>query len=238
MNRVLISLMLGLLMVVPVYSEGLVSEGPARLIAVLGKSQVELEPNRALLSLEVRQSRKTLEEARAGVGSSLKVLVGTLNQNGITDKNIEKTQIWQGPDHQWENNQQVLKGYHASVQLTVTLDDLSRLATLVDALASQKDTTLQNTAFTRSDMETLQSEQRKLALLNAKQKATEMLAVYQEKLGPVLTIREEGVSAPPVVYDTRQMKAMAVGMAEAVTEPGTWQKVTVGANVQVEFLIP
>jgi len=207
---------------------------PVRLIAVQGESKVELEPNRALLSLEVKQSRKTLDEARQGVGASLKTLVSVLNKHGITDKKIEKTQVWQGPDHQWENNKQVLKGYHASVQLKVTLDDLEQLAKLADALAGVSDTTLQNTGFTRSDVEQLQAEQRKLALLNAKQKATEMLAVYNEKLGPVLVIRESGVNAP-IVYPRMEMKAMSASFADSAPEPGSWQKVTVSANVQVEF---
>jgi len=207
---------------------------PVRLIAVQGESKVELEPNRAILSLEVKQTRKTLEEARQGVGTSLKTLVSVLNKHGITDKKIEKTQIWQGPDYQWENNKQVLKGYNASVQLKVTLDDLDQLAKLADALAGVSDTTLQNTGFTRSDVEQLQAEQRKLALLNAKQKATEMLAVYDEKPGPVLTIRESGANQP-IVYQRMEMKAMSAGFADSAPEPGGWQKVTVNADVQVEF---
>lgn len=205
-----------------------------RLIAVQGESKVELEPNRALLSLEVKQSRKTLDEARQGVGTSLKNVVSVLKQYGITDKNIEKTQIWQGPDYQWENNKQVLKGYNASVQLKVTLDDLEQLAKLADALAKVSDTTLHNTGFTRSDVEQLQAEQRKLALLNAKHKATEMLAVYQEKPGPVLVIREAG-AMPPVVYQRMEMKAMSASFADAAPEPGSWQKVTIESTVQVEF---
>lgn len=207
---------------------------PVRLIAVQGESKVELEPNRAILSLEVRQSRKTLDEARQGVGASLKNVVSVLNKHGITDKKIEKTQIWQGPDYQWEDNKQVLKGYNASVQLKITLDELDQLAKLVDALASVSDITLQNTGFTRSDAEQLQAEQRKLALLNAKQKATDMLAVYNETLGPVLVIRESG-SSQPVAYQRMEMKAMSASFADSAPEPGSWQKVTVSADVQVEF---
>jgi len=207
---------------------------PVRLIAVQGESKVELEPNRAILSLEIKQTRKTLEEARQGVGASLKNAVSVLNKHGITDKKIEKTQIWQGPDYQWESNKQVLKGYNASVQLKVTLDDLDQLAKLADALAAVSDTTLQNTGFTRSDIEQLQIEQRKLALLDARQTATEMLAVYNEKLGPVLTIRESGANQP-IAYQRMEMKAMSAGYADSAPEPGSWQKVTVSADVQVEF---
>lgn len=208
------------------------AEQPTRLIAVQGESRIELEPNRAILSLEIKQTRITLDEARQGVGGSLKNVVGTLNKYGITDKNIEKTQIWQGPNYQWENNKQVLKGYNASVQIKATLDDLAQLAKLADALANVKDTTLQSTGFTRSDEETLQSEQRKLALFNARQKAIEMLAVYNEKLGPVLTIRDSA-SEQPVVYQKMEMRAMA--MDQGQSEPASWAKVTVSANVQVEF---
>ncbi len=204
-----------------------------RLIAVQGESKVELEPNRAIISLEIKQTRDTLDEARKEVGATLKNVVSVLNKHGITDKSIEKTQIWQGPNYQWENNQQLLKGYNASVQLKVTLDDLEQLATLADDLAKINDTTIQNTGFTRSDEEALEVEQRKLALLNAKQKAEGMLAVYNEKLGPVLTIRDAG-SPEPIVYGKMEMRA--VGMAaDAVSEPASWAKVTVSANVQVEF---
>jgi uncharacterized protein YggE len=211
------------------------AEQPTRLIAVQGESKVELEPNRAILSLEVKQTRITLDEARQGVGTSLKNAVAVLNKYGISDKNIEKTQVWQGPNYQWENNKQVLRGYNASVQIKATLDDLAQLAKLVDALASVKDVALQNTGFTRSDEEALQSERRKHALLNAKQKASEMLAVYNEKLGPVLTIRDSG-SPQPMVYGKMEMRAMSM-QADTAPEPASWAKVTIEANVQVEFAI-
>lgn len=207
---------------------------PVRLVAVQGEARVELEPNRAILTLEIRQSRKTLDEARQGVGTALKNTVAVLVRHGINEKQIEKTQVWQGPDYQWENNKQVLKGYQASMQLKVTLDDLSRLAALADDLAKVSDLALQGTSFTRSDLEALQAEQRRLALLNARQKAVEMLAVYDEKAGPVLTIRESA-SVMPVMYGRMEMKAMA--MDAAAPEPGTWQKVTIEINVQVEFSI-
>lgn len=223
-----------LLMILPLLllSPLVLAEQPMRLIAVQGESKVELEPNRAILSLEIKQTRKNLDEARQGVGTTLKNVVAALNKHGITDKNIEKTQVWQGPNYQWENNKQVLNGYIASVQLKATLDDLEQLAKLADALAKVNDTTLQNTGFTRSDEETLQAEQRKFALLDARQKATEMLAVYNEKLGPVLTIRDSG-SPQPIVYGKMEMRAMS--MADGAPEPASWAKVIVSANVQVEF---
>lgn len=223
-----------LLIFLSLFSSLAMAEQPVRLVAVQGQSKVELEPNRAILSLEVKQSRETLDEARQGVGASLKSVVRVLNKYGITDQKIEKTQIWQGPNYQWENNKQVLKGYNASVQLKATLDDLDQLAKLADALATISDTTLQNTGFTRSDVEQLQIEQRRLALLDAKQKATEMLAVYNEKLGPVLVIRESG-AVQPMVYQRMEAKAMSASFADGAPEPGSWQKVTVTADVQVEF---
>lgn len=210
------------------------ADNPPRLIAVQGLSKIEMEPNRAILSLEIKQVRNSIDEARQGVSSTLNKVVTVLNQHGISDKNIEKNQIWQGPNYQWENNKQVLKGYSASVQIKATLDNLEQLAKLADALAKLNDTTLQNTAFTRSDEEKLQLEQRRLALLNARQKATEMLAVYNETLGPVLTIRDAETPAP-IVYGKSEMRAMSV--ADSESEPASWQKVTVSASVQVEFAI-
>lgn len=211
------------------------ADAPVRLIAVQGESKAELEPNRAILSLEIKHTRSSLDEARREVGVSLKSAVAILNKHGIADKLIEKTQIWQGPNYQWENNKQVLRGYSASVQVKATLDDLEQLAKLADSLSAVKEATLQGTTFTRSDEEQLQGEQRKLALLNARQKASDMLAVYNAKLGPVLVIRETG-SVQPVFYERREMKAMSMAM-DAAPEPGSWAKVTVGANVQVEFAI-
>lgn len=211
------------------------ADSPPRLIAVQGLSKIELEPNRAILALEIKQVRNSVDEARQGVSSTLNKVVTALNQHGITDKHIEKNQIWQGPNYQWENNKQVLKGYSASVQIKATLDNLEQLAKLADALAKLNDTTLQNTAFTRSDEEKLQLEQRRLALLNARQKATDMLAVYNETLGPVLTIRDAETPAP-IAYGKVEMRAMSMA-ADGGAEPASWQKVTVSATVQVEFAI-
>lgn len=208
---------------------------PVRLIAVQGFAKVELEPNRAILALEIKQTRNRVDEARQGVSASLKKVVAVLNQHGIADKSIEKNQIWQGPNYQWENNKQVLKGYSASIQIKATLDDLEQLAKLADALAKVNDTTLQSTAFTRSDEDKLQLEQRRQALLNAKQKATDMLAVYNQTLGAVLTIRD-AESPQPIVYGKTEMRAMSMA-ADSGAEPASWQKVTVSASVQVEFAI-
>ena len=224
-----------LFLVLCLLSPWAVAENPTRLIAVQGFSKIEVEPNRAILALEIKQTRNSVDEARQGVGASLKKVVAALNQHGIDDKKIEKNQIWQGPNYQWENNKQVLKGYSASVQIKATLDDLEQLAKLADALAKINDTTLQNTAFTRSDEDKLQLEQRRLALLDARQKATDMLAVYNEALGVVLTIRDSE-SPRPIVYGKTEMRAMSMA-ADSGAEPASWQKVTVSASVQVEFAI-
>ncbi|UJP04876.1 MAG: SIMPL domain-containing protein [Nitrosomonas sp.] len=210
-----------------------VAEQSVRLIAVQGESKVELEPNRAILSLEVMQTSAALEDARQGVSAALRSVAALLNKHGISDTNIEKTQIWQGPNYQWERDRQVIKGYNARIQLRVTLDDLEQMAKLADSLSAITQVTFHHTAFTRSDEVQLQVEQRKLALLDARQKAEAMVAVYNERLGRVLTIRESGISHP-VAYRRMEAKAMSAAM-DAAPEPASWAKVTVGANVQVEF---
>lgn len=203
---------------------------PLRLIAVEGHASLELEPNQAILDIEIREQDASLEKARQKLNTSLKQVIDNLTKQGISENDIEKTQIWQGPDYSWEDNSQVLKGYSARIQLKVTVNKLESLSRTLDALAMTSSASVNNTRFARNDEAKQQQEVRKQALLNARNKAEDMLAVYHEKAGPVHSIREAG-TVQPVMFSVMAEKR------GAGDEGGIFNKVSISSSVQVEFTI-
>lgn len=206
------------------------AEEALRLIAVEGQASIELEPDQAILDIDIREQDASLDKARQKLNNSLKQVIDGLIKQGHSENNIEKTQVWQGPDYSWENNRQVLQGYSARIQLKLTIKKLESLSRTLDTLAANSSTTVSNTRFIRSDEAQQQQEVRKQALLNARSKAESMLAVYKEKAGRVHSIRESG-SVQPVLYS---MMAEKRGASDA---GGIFNKVTISSSVQVEFSI-
>lgn len=214
------------------FSSVLLAETPRR-IAVSGYSYISVAPDQAKVHMVVRQISKESADSRRLVLQSLASIAKKLNATGIDDKKIRQSHISQGKHSQWQNGTNVDLGFYSQLTLNVEVDNLDKLSAVYDALSAFAEVQINHTEFKHSKREEIEQEQRHKAIANARERASSMLSVLDERLGRVLLISEHhSISGPP-------MPMQRAVFAEAAPEPPSidFGDIRISARVNVEFEI-
>lgn len=96
---------------------------------------VETKPDIATFSTGVQTMAPTASEAVRLNNVQMASVVSRLKKLGIADKDMQTTQISLGQQFDYNNGQQVFKGFQASNTVNAKLRDLKKLGAFLDALA-------------------------------------------------------------------------------------------------------
>ncbi len=96
---------------------------------------VEAKPDIAMFSTGVQTMAPTASEAVRLNNVQMTSVVARLKKLGIADKDIQTTQISLNQQFDYNNGQQLFKGYQASNMVNAKLRDLKKLSAFLDALA-------------------------------------------------------------------------------------------------------
>ncbi len=96
---------------------------------------VETQPDIATFSTGVQTMAPTASEAVRLNNVQMASVVARLKKLGIADKDIQTTQINLNQQFDYNNGQQLFKGYQASNMVNAKLRDLKKLSAFLDALA-------------------------------------------------------------------------------------------------------
>jgi uncharacterized protein YggE len=128
------------------------------------------------------------------------------------------------------------KGFEATRRVSVVLDDLEQLPTLVARVVQQGANRLQGINYELQDRESVRNDALREAAENARDKARLLAETLGARLGPVRMINEQSFSMPPMRVRSAEMTAMAA-KADAQPEPDAYAagEMEVTASVQVSF---
>jgi uncharacterized protein YggE len=191
-----------------------------RTITVSGHGTVSVVPDTADLMAGVQAQAATATEALDTVASKSQALIDTLKGTGIAAEDIQTAGLSLYPTY--GNDGQNISGYQASTNVTATIDDVTTVGDVVDALKSLvgDQLTLQGVSFSYKDPEAVMADARTAALANAKVRAEQYAAAAGVELGGVLRIVETSV-ASPVMYRELAAAAPAADSAKVAVEPGS-----------------
>lgn len=208
--------------------------GPAT-ISVTGQGSVSAAPDQANFSTGVVSQAPTAAQALQANTRAMNAVFATLRHAGIPDKDIQTSDFSVSPQYQPCKPgivcTQRIVGYQVSNNVDVTVEDLSKAGTVLDALVSSGSNQIGGIGFSIHDPKPLLSKAREAAVQDAVERAQTIARAAGVSLGPILSIQEGGAMAPRPLY---AMKAMA-GMAEAVPVAGGEQTVT--ANVTITWTL-
>lgn len=208
------------------------ADSPATL-TVTGEGMVEAVPDMAVLSLGVTSTAATAAEAMAANSAALKVVIDRLTASGFAERDVQTESLslnpnWEG--HGQEDGVPRIASYTASNQVMIRVRDLASLGAVLDAVVTDGANTMNGLSFGLSNPRPAEDEARKSAVADARAKAELLATAAGVRLGPVLSISEQGGYAPPMPM----FRADAV-MAEAVPiAPG---EITTSARVTIVWAL-
>ncbi len=173
-----------------------------RTISMTGHGEVRSPPDMAQVSAGVTSNAVTAAQALAANSTRMKSVFAALERLGVPEKNIQTTSFFVSPQYTngENNNARRLTGYQVSNEVSVRLDDVTKLGTALDALVSAGANQMNGISFSIQNTVPLLEKARTGAIADARARAETYAKAAGVSLGPIVSISEGGTEAPRPMY--------------------------------------
>jgi uncharacterized protein YggE len=215
-------------------------ESVPRVLGAGGDGEVSVPPDLAYVRLGVAGEAKQAEAAQRAVNEVANRVLAALKKLGVEDRDIQTVELQIGPvyasdpvDGRGNPGPPRIQGYSASNVVRVTVRDLAKLGSFVDAGLAAGANRVDSVEFGLRDDREARKEALRRAVRDARSKTEAMAEALGIQLGKLQSLREGSVSATPV-YDKRVRMMAAESAMSTPTAPGD---ITVRASVGIEYAI-
>ncbi|MGR3526622.1 MAG: SIMPL domain-containing protein [Paracoccaceae bacterium] len=208
------------------------AEAP-RQISVSGTGRVDLAPDMATVRIGVTHQDEDAAAALQQTSDAVAAMLARLTELGIAARDVQTAGLSLNPvwrDRPEQQGQPMPWGFEASNVVSLRLRDIAALGEVLDALVADGANRLDGVSFGLQDPEASMDEARRLAVADARRKATLFAEAAGVALGKVIDLTETGMATP-----RPQMMEMAAMRADSV--PVAAGEVGITASVQMTFAL-
>ena len=196
-----------------------------RTITVSGDAEIASKPDQARLSAGVVTQAETAASALSANSTAMNRVFAALRMAGIPENRMQTSnfsvQPQYAPYRQENPEPQRIIGYQVSNNVTVTVDDLTKVGPTLDALVRSGANQLGGIQFMVADPKPLAERARAAAVADGTAKARTLATAAGVTLGPLMSIQETMVGRPiPVFAMARAVAAEATPIAEGEERVG------------------
>lgn len=214
------------------------AEAPApRLLNVSGQARIEVKPDTATITVGVTELKPTPAEAYRAMNLSIQQLSAAVKGAGITNEQIKTNIFSLNAEYNWTQDKgQVMVGYRATNSVSITTQDLDKVADLIQLAVESGANQLQGVNFYVKDTEKLLSKALDMAVDDAKAKANQVAGRLGAKVARVhsVSIQDNGM---PVIRPMMEGAGVMADMAKAAPAPVYGGTTNFSATVYVVFEI-
>lgn len=208
------------------------AEAP-RQISVSGTGRVDLAPDMATVRIGVTHQDEDAAAALQQTSDAVAAMLARLTELGIAPRDVQTAGLSLNPvwrDRPEQQGQPMPWGFEASNVVSLRLRDIAALGEVLDSLVADGANRLDGVSFGLQDPEASMDEARRLAVADARRKATLFAEAAGVALGQVIDLTETGMATP-----RPQMMEMAAMRADSV--PVAAGEVGITASVQMTFAL-
>lgn len=210
---------------------GMAQEKPLSLVNVTGEGIVKVVPDKVIIRARIEHTGKDATEVKAQNDKVVNDVIKYLKSQDIPSKNFQTEYITLNKDYNYQSKETF---YSANQAISITLEDLSKYEKLMSGLLESGLNRINGIQFQSSKRAELESEARKKAVLDAREKAQEFAGALGQEIGAAQTISEiENGNYPLPMYRAMEMKAADSEQQETLA-PGEME---ITAKVNVGFLL-
>lgn len=198
------------------------------IITVTGAGTVIVSPSIARIQLAVSTTNPSLEKAQADNAARMNQVLNTLQQIGIPREQIQTTSFSARPIYDFEDGNQILRGYEVRNEITVVTDKIEDIGGIIDQVTTNGANEVVSIEFSVDNPETFYLEALDFALSDAKRKAEELA----EQLG--VSLDQPPLKINELTTSTGIGPAQLFKAAATPIEPGNQ---AVEAKLEVQYRI-
>jgi uncharacterized protein len=160
-----------------------------RVVRVMGTADVKVVPDRAVIDLGVEKQNPGAAAAKQAADAASRKIIAALRANGVDAKDIQTTYLSLQPQSYVRKGVRI--SYFVATQtLTVTVRDLPRLDSLLEALIKAGGNRIDSIRYETSDLRKYRDQARDLAMKAAHEKADAMARALGQQIGKAQMIDE------------------------------------------------
>jgi len=202
-------------------------------INVSGEGKIKVTPDQVIVTLGVENTGKDAAEVKKANDVIIDRVIKFIKQSNIPQSDYQTTNVSLNKNYDYEKKKY---NYVASQTISVTLKDIKKYDEFMMGITDTGITNINGVVFKSSKIEQHQTEARKKAILDAKQKALDYASALNQKVGKAILVSDNSQTYyPQPMYRAGLMKADSAG-AEA-RETLAVGEIEVTANVQVAFIL-
>jgi len=208
---------------------------PAPVLPVVvthGQASVKRAPDQAWVSVAAESRAATPAEAQRAAADAMRTVLQAISRAGIPDNAVRTTGYTLQPDLEYVNGRSRVRGYIARNQVEARVDDLGKLAGVLDAAGASGATSMAGLRFDLKDRASVEREALRLAVEDAMARARAIALGARAELGGIVRIDEQGESAPPGI-----VMAMRAETAAAAQTPVSAGEIEIRAHVTLTVAI-
>ncbi|MCL9770221.1 SIMPL domain-containing protein [Flavobacterium sp. HXWNR69] len=203
-------------------------------ISVSGEGKIKVIPDEALITVAVENSGKEATEVKKKNDEIVDKVLKLIKQNGIaiTDFQTQRINLYKNYDYDTKKY-----NYVANQTLSIHLKNLSKYDKLMMDLVESGINSIQGVEFKSSKIKELETQARKKAMQNAKQKADDYVSVLEgQKVGKALVISDNSnTNYPTPIF--AEFKTMAISDTSLPKETLAIGEIEIVSNVNVTFIL-
>lgn len=181
------------LLVLALAAPALAQQGPPApaVIVTNGEGLVKRAPDRAWVSIAADSRARTAQEAQRLNTDAMTAVIERIKAAGITPDAIQTTGYNLQPEFDYVNGKQTLRGYVARNQLQVRVDALAKTGDVIAAAVATGATNVSGVRFDLKDREAIEREALRVAVQDARQRATAAAAGAGVTIDRVVRVEEQ-----------------------------------------------
>ncbi|MDF2947291.1 MAG: hypothetical protein K0S51_1970 [Bacillales bacterium] len=210
-----------------------ISNSSKRTIIVSGEGSITSVPNKADIVLGIVTEDPNVEEAQKKNSLITNEVVNIIQYEGIKKEDLVTISYNISPQYDYKEGQNIFRGYQVVHMFRVTVDNLNKIGTLINATTAVGLNRVDSITFGVSNEDDLYNIALTNAVLNSKEKAQIIANSLNVNINMVpISVRETTVSpVQPLLYNAEAFVAKNVA---SPVQPGS---LTVKAEVTSEFVI-
>ena len=204
-------------------------------ISVSGEGKIKVTPDEAIITVAVENTGKEAAEVKKKNDEIVDKVLKLIKQRGIptADYQTQRVNLYKNYDYNTKKY-----NYVANQTISIHLKDLTKYDKLMMDLVDSGINSIQGVEFKSSKIKEYESQARKKAMVDAKQKAEDYVSVLAgQKVGKALVISDNSyINYPRPVYAS--MKSVDVAY-EQMPEKETLAigEIEIISNVSVSFVL-
>lgn len=201
-------------------------------INVNGEGKIKVVPDQATITATVDTRGNNATEVKKQNDEQIDLVLKLIKKMNLAPADYKTKRVSLNPVYDYEKKKTT---YNATQTIEILLRDLSKYDELMEGLVDEGINKVENVVFQSSKLEQYQSEARKMAMKDAKQKAEDYVSVLGQKVGKAITISDNSQNYyPQPMYETMRMaKSESAGPKETLAVG----EINIVANVSVSFLL-